>query len=305
MHNHAHGHGTDLSDRRLFAAISINLLLTLIEGVAGILSGSLSLLADAVHNFSDVGSLLLAFVARKVARRQADERRTFGYGRAEVIGALINLTALVVIAVYLVVEAILRYFSPQIIDGWTVLFVASAALVIDLATAALLYKQSRESVNLRAAFLHNLTDALASVGVIVVAFAVIQYEFYLADVLITLVISAYIIWQSLAVMRTAIAVLMQSVPDRFDLHKIVASLSAIDGVRDVHHVHIWQIDEHDAFFEAHVVIDDCDLVEIESIKRTIKQRLAAEFAIHHSTLEFESQATADGPDHESTTIVGH
>ena len=305
MHDHAHCHATDLSDRRLLAAIVINLLLTLVEAVAGILSGSLALVADAVHNFGDVGSLLLALVARRIAHKQADERRTFGYGRAEVIGALINLTALILVAAYLVVEAVHRYFAPQEIKGWTVLVVAVIALVIDLGTAALLYSQSRHSINVRAAFLHNLTDALASIGVIVVAVMVIRWQFYLSDVLITLVISGYILWQSLKMMRTSIAVLMQSVPENIDVHELVSSVQDVDGVVDVHHVHVWQIDEHESSFEAHVVVEDCQLAQLETVKSAIKERLARCFSIGHSTLEFESQATANGPDHQTTTIARH
>src|SRR5688572_18222182 len=165
---HDHSHDTDhLSDRRLVIAVALNLLLTVVEAVAGLLAGSLALLADALHNFNDCGALVLALIARRIGRRPSDERRTFGYQRAEVIGALINLTILVVIGLYLVYESITRFFQPHPVDGWIVVGVSVVALVIDLGTAALLWAMSHGNLNMRAAYLHNLSDALSSVGVII------------------------------------------------------------------------------------------------------------------------------------------
>lgn len=300
-----HQHRTELSDRRLVAAVVLNLLLTIAEVMGGLLSGSLSLLADAVHNFNDVGSLLIALVARRIARKQADEKRTFGYGRAEVVGALINLTALTLIAAYLVYEAGYRYFHPQEIEGWTVLIVSLIALAVDVGTAALLFAMSRGSLNVRAAFLHNVSDALASVGVIVVAIAVLLWQFYLADVFITLAISAYILWQSLGMMRKSIAILMQSVPDEINLEELVETVQAIDGVRGMHHIHVWQIDEQHYSLEAHVVVEQRDLSRLEVIKAAIKDRLTDAFGITHSTLEFELPSAANLPDHDNSTIARH
>jgi len=301
MHEHEHL----LSDRRLWAAIALNLLLTVAEVLGGMLSGSLALLADAVHNFSDVGSLLIALLARRIARRQADEKRTFGYGRAEVIGALINLTALVLVATYLLYEAGDRYFNPQQIDGWTVLGIALIALVVDVGTAGLLFTMSRGNLNVRAAFLHNLSDALASVGVIVVAIAVLLWQFFLADVLITLAISAYILWQSLGMMRKSIAILMQSAPDDINLDDLVETVQTIDGVRAMHHIHVWQIDEHECSLEAHVVIEDHDFHRLEEVKTIIKNCLADSFGIRHATLEFELPRIAEHPDHDDSRISRH
>ena len=161
--------GGSLSPSRL------NLLLTVVEAVAGLLAGSLALLADALHNFNDCGSLVIALIARRIGRLPSDDRRTFGYRRAEIIGALINLTILVVIGLYLVYEAIARFFQPQEIDGWIVVGVAAVALVIDVATAALLFAMSRGNLNLRAAYLHNLGDAASSVGVIIAGAAILWF----------------------------------------------------------------------------------------------------------------------------------
>ncbi len=198
---HEHSHiDAQLSDRRLVAAIGLNLLLTLVEAIAGLLAGSLALLADALHNFNDCGSLVIALVARRVARRPSDVRRTFGYRRAEVVGALINLTILVVVGLYLVGEGIHRLFAPAEVDGWIVVVVAAIALAVDLGTAMLLFAMSRGNLNVRAAYLHNLTDAVASVGVIAAGAAILLWDAHWVDPLVTLIIAAYILWQSLSMM---------------------------------------------------------------------------------------------------------
>ena len=162
-HHHHHHNLEIIGDRRLGFAIIINILLTVAQVIGGVVSGSLSLIADALHNFSDASSLLIAYAARKIGRQPADQLRTFGYQRAEVIAALINLVVLVIVGLYLIYEAIWRFFDPQIITGWAVVIVASIALVIDLATAILTYSMSKDSVNIRAAFIHNVSDALSLV----------------------------------------------------------------------------------------------------------------------------------------------
>src|SRR3954462_3158572 len=158
-HDHSHSHWHEhTSDRRLVVALALNLLLTIVEVTAGLLSGSLALVADAVHNLSDCGSFVIALVARRIGRWPSDELRTFGYRRAEIIGAVINLTILIVISLYLIYEAIERYFYPRPIDGWTVVAVAAIALAVNAATTAVLYAMSRHNLNVRAAYLHNMAD---------------------------------------------------------------------------------------------------------------------------------------------------
>jgi cobalt-zinc-cadmium efflux system protein len=282
-----------LADGRLWLAIGLNLLLTVVQVAAGVLSGSLALLADALHNFNDCASLAIALVARRIGRRPSDEWRTFGYRRAEIIGALINLTILVVVGLYLIYEAIYRLLEPRQIDGWVVIVVAVVALVVDVATAMLLLAMSRGNLNLRAAFLHNLGDALTSVGVILAGIAILWFGAFWVDAAVTLVIAAYILWQSLRLMGRSIHILMQSVPVDVALEDVVAELQAIADVQEVHHVHIWELDERHRALEAHVVVADGDLARWPEIKREVKRRLGEAFGIHHSTLEFE---TPDEPD---------
>ena len=286
-HDHSHA-GEHLSDKRLVVAVGLNLLLTVVEAIAGVLAGSLALLADALHNFNDCGSLIIALVARRIGRRPSDERRTFGYRRAEIIGALINLTILAVVGLYLVYEAVARLFEPQPIDGWIVVVVAAVALAVDVGTAALLHAMSRGNLNVRAAYLHNLADAFASLGVILAGTIILWFGSYWIDAVITLVIAGYILWQSLTMMRRSIHILMEGAPVDVDADALVAELQSIAGVVEIHHLHLWELDEHERALEAHVVVEEEHLARWTQIKQEIKLRLGEQFRIHHSTVEFES-----------------
>jgi len=283
-HNHQHLNVEALGDRRLAVAIAFNMLLTLAQVIGGIISGSLSLIADALHNFSDASSLLIALVARKIGRKPADHFKTFGYKRAEVIAALINLVTLVLVGLYLVYQAIWRIFEPQVIEGWTVVIVAGIALVIDVATAMLTYRMSKTSINIRAAFLHNVSDALASVGVIIAGALILLYDWYWSDTLLTLLIAGYVLHQAASLLPKTIHILMQGTPEGIAIDDVIQAMQQVDGVSDVHHVHIWQLDEQRNALEAHIVIDDG---QWEPIKVILKDILTKQFFIAHSTLEFE------------------
>ena len=284
-HDHQHHDIDKLGDRRLGIAIAINMLLTLAQVIGGIVSGSLSLIADALHNFSDAASLLIAWMARRISRRPADHFKTFGYKRAEVIAALINLVTLVIVGLYLIYEAMWRFIEPQVIEGWTVVIVASIALVIDMATAVLTYTMSRHSMNIRAAFLHNVSDALASVGVVVAGSLILLYGWYWTDTVLTLFIAGYVLYQAATMLPKTIHILMQGTPENISIDAVVNAMECVDGVSNVHHVHIWQLDEHINALEAHVVIDDFG--DTEAIKTALKAELERQFDIGHSTLEFE------------------
>ena len=185
---HEHNHNTEaIGDKRLMVAIGVNTALTLGQIVGGILSGSLSLIADALHNLSDAASLVIALIARKIGRGPPYAFKTFGYRRSETIAALINLVTLIIVGLYLIYEAIGRLFSPQPIEGWTVVVVAGIALVVDIVTAFLTYTMSKNSMNIKAAFLHNVSDALASVGVVIAGTLILLYGWYWADTVLTLI----------------------------------------------------------------------------------------------------------------------
>ncbi len=275
------------TDRRLFWAVGVNLLLTVAQIAGGVVAGSLALIADAVHNLSDALSLAIALLARRIARRPAHAGMTFGYRRAEIIAALINLTTLIVIGLYLVAEGIARLMTPVPVDGWLVVIIAGVALVIDLATVALTFRPSRGSMNIRAAFLHNLADALGSVAVIVAGAAILLYGWTVVDPLVTLGIAGYVLWQAGREIGPAIRILMEGTPPDLDLEEVAGGLSAIEGVRDVHHLHVWSFDEREHALEAHIVVGDADLDHARQIKAAARRLLAERFSIHHTSLEIE------------------
>ena len=289
-HGHHHHHHVDpeAGDRRVAAAVGVNLFLTLAQVAGGILSGSVSLIADALHNLSDAISLIVAFAARRIARRGADAVMTFGYGRAELIAALINYTTLVVISLYLVYEAVMRLIDPPGVEGWIVVVVAGIALVVDLVTALLTWRMAKHSLNIRAAFLHNLADAMSSVAVIAGGTLILLYDWRLVDPLVTLGIAGYILWHALSEIRPVIRILMLGAPEDIDRKAVRDRMAECDGVKGVHHVHLWQIDEHRVSVEAHVVVAEADQSNFPAIAAGIKTALAEEFDIHHATLEMET-----------------
>lgn len=297
-HRHHHHHvDPGAGDRRVALAIAVNLGLTLAQIAGGIVSGSLALIADAVHNFSDAVSLIIAFAARRIARRPTDASMSFGYGRIEVVAALVNYTSLIIIGFYLVFEAIARFLDPQGVDGWIVVVIAAIALLVDVITALLTWSLSRESVNIRAAFLHNVADALGSVAVIVAGTLILLYDWRLVDPLVTLMIAAYILWQSFAEIGPVIRILMNGSPADVAAADVVARIRTVDGVRDVHHAHLWQMQEHASALDAHVVIEEGAWSRADAVKASVKALLAEEFGIAHSMIELECSrhACRDAP----------
>lgn len=285
---HGHDHRTeDLGDKRLTAAVGINVLLTVAQILGGVFSGSLSLIADALHNLSDAASLVIALFARKIGRKPPDAFKTFGYKRAEIIAALINLTTLIIIGLYLIYEALWRFAEPKEIEGRTVVIIAGIALAVDIVTAVLTYAMSKESINVKAAFLHNVSDALASVGVIIAGTLILLYDWYRVDAVITLMIAGYVLWQGGTMLPKTVHILMEGTPDHLSLPDVIAAMENVAGVAGVHHVHIWRLDERRNALEAHIISEQTQPKETESIKDALKKLLAEKFDIGHSTLEFE------------------
>lgn len=287
---HHHVHSEQAGDRRVWWAVAVNVLLTVVQIVGGLLSGSLSLVADAIHNLSDAISMAIAYIARRIARRPANEDWTFGYVRAELIAALINYTTLIVIGLYLVYEATWRFIEPEPVQGWTVVIIAIVALVVDTITALLTFSLSKSSMNIRAAFLHNVSDALGSIGVIVAGTLIILYDWVFIDPLITLLIAGYILWQAFAEIGGSIRILMSATPENIDPQAVISRSLAVPGVCGMHHLHIWPIDEHRVSLEAHVVIEDESMSRGEDIKNELKQMLINDFSIKHTTLDLESKS---------------
>ncbi|APO87817.1 cation diffusion facilitator family transporter [Marivivens sp. JLT3646] len=287
-HHHHHHIDPKTGDGRMALAVGVNILLTVAQIVGGILSGSLALIADALHNLSDALSLFIAFFARKVARRPADDIMTFGYGRAEVVAALINYTSLILVGLWLAFEAIMRFLDPQPVDGWLVVGLASLALVIDLVTAWLTFRMAKDSVNIRAAFLHNVADALGSVAVIVAGIAILVFGWLWIDPAITLLIAAYILWMALGEMGSVIRILMLGTPEHLSPQDVTATIMAVEGVDDLHHLKLWSAQEHETALTAHIVIAHSAWGNVAWIRQNIRTTLHDVHGIEMVTLELET-----------------
>ena len=288
-HGHSHGIDPEAGDLRVAAAIGVNVALTVVQVVGGIVAGSTALIADAVHNFSDAISLVIAFWARRIARRPSDEAMTFGYGRAEIVAALVNYTSLILIGLWLVGEGVTGLLAPEEVDGWIVVILAGVALVVDTVTALLTWRMSKDSVNIRAAFLHNLADALTSVAVIVAGTLILVYGWWIVDPLVTLAIAGYIVWHGAKEIGPVIRLLMQGSPPATATAEVRGTLEGVPGIRGVHHLHLWQIDERRVSLEAHLVVDD--LTAFPGVCADAKARLAEAHGIGHATLEPETRAS--------------
>lgn len=285
----AHGHHRHGGERGLGLAVAINIALTVAQVVGGIISGSVALIADAVHNLSDAVALIIAFAARRIARRPADGTMSFGYGRAEIVAALVNYTVLAVISVWLASEAVRRLVDPPEVAGDIVMALAALALVIDLATALLTWRLSRESTNVRAAFLHNLADAGSSVAVLLGGLLIWLYGWRWADPAITLLISGWILWHALSEVGPVIRILMLGAPPEAEAEAVRRTIEAEAGVEGVHHLHVWQLDEYRASIEAHLVLAE-GADGAEAVQR-VKARVAEAFGIRHATFETETVAS--------------
>ncbi|WP_299638537.1 cation diffusion facilitator family transporter [uncultured Ruegeria sp.] len=287
-HGHHHSHiDPDAGDARVAWAIGVNMFLTVAQVIGGIISGSLALIADALHNFSDAVALIIAFFARKIARRPADARMSFGYGRAEVVAALVNYTTLIVLSVYLFYEGVMRFFEPEPINGWIMVWIAALALVVDLVTAALTYALAKESMNIRAAFIHNVADALGSVAVIVAGTAVILFGWTWVDPVVTILISVYIMWQVKREIGKTIRVLMLGAPLDLETEQVAAAIEETEGVAEVHHMHLWSMQERQPALTAHLVIDTDAWQKAEEVRNSVRLTLLDRFGVGHATLELE------------------
>lgn len=282
--HHHHGEVSEKTVKYLLISFIINMLLSVVEIVGGIIAGSVSLIGDALHNTSDAFSILIAVIAFKIGRKKADHKYTYGFKRAEIIGGFLNLILLFISGVYLIVEGIGRLISPEPIEGGIIIWVSVLALIIDAATAKLSHHGSEHNTNMRMVFLHNLADALGSVGVIISGLFVVWLNIYWIDGLVALMIAAYMIYQSVLSFPKVVNILMNAAPDGLDLAAVEKALLKIDGVRDVHHLHVWSVNENDVSLECHIVADNLELVQ------TAAKLLNKEFGITHCNIQIENCA---------------
>ena len=287
LHNHSHDHG-DLKGRNLLISILLNILITASQVVGGIVSGSLALLSDALHNFSDVLSLIISYVANKLSKKEASANKTFGYKRAEIIAAFVNASTLMVVAILLIIEAIKRFQHPEEIESNLVIWLSLLGILANGFSVLLLKKDSHTNMNMRSAYLHLLTDMMASVAVLVGGLLMKFFQVFWVDSVLTLIIGLYLIYMGYDLLRSSTRVLMLFTPDEVKIKEIVAAVIQIPSVKNMHHIHVWQLNEEELHLEAHIDFDeDIKLSEFDAILNTIEELLYHDFEINHVNIQPE------------------
>lgn len=275
--------------RRLVVAVSVTAVILVGEVVGGVWSGSLALISDAAHVFMDVFALGLSLCALLLARRPADERRTYGWHRAEVFAALINGGTLVAVAAFIFVEGIRRLLEPTPVKGVGLLIIATVGLVANAAVALLLRRHAASDINLRGAFLHVIGDALASIAVVVGALVVIATGWYYVDPILALGIGVLLFWGAGRLVRDAARILFEGTPPGVRPADIAEALTALEGVTSVHDLHVWALCSHVTNLSAHLVV--CEGSSDET-RRAAEATLADRFKIYHTTLQLETEPCA-------------
>lgn len=287
-HDHSHHHHKDMKDRNLLISILLNIVITAAQVVGGLISGSLSLLSDALHNFSDVLSLIVSFVASKLSKQKASIHRTFGYKRAEILAAFINASTLVIVAVLLIIEAYKRFRNPQEIESGLVIWLAVLAIAANGFSVLLLKKDSENNMNMRSAYLHLLTDMMASVAVLIGGLLMNYFEWFWVDSLLTFLIAIYLIWVGYDLLVKSSKMLMLFTPEHINIKDVVRVVHQIPKVNRLHHIHIWCLNDDELHLEAHLDFkEDITISEFDVILHQIEKLLHDEFAINHVNIQPE------------------
>lgn len=289
MAGHHHHDTSTLSGKNLLLTILLNLGITLAQLIGGFISGSLALLSDAVHNFSDVLALLISYVANWLStKKEQNLDKTFGYKRAEIIAAFFNAATLIIVAIILGIEAIKRFYNPTEIASNIVIILALVGITGNGLSVVFLKKDAQHNLNMKSAYLHLLADLLTSVAVLVGGVLMKYYQIFWIDALLTLLISIYLIYMSWRIFIDALKILMLFAPEHIIIKDIETAILQIPGIRNIHHVHVWQLNDRDTHFEAHIEFKkNIKLSEFDVICERIEQLLRDQFRIQHSNLQPE------------------
>lgn len=286
-HSHKHVHEvSDLSGKKIFWVTVLNAAITGTEFIGGIISGSLSLLSDSVHNLSDTLAIMLSYFAHRISHKPKNSKKTFGYKRAEIIAAFINASVLFAVSFMLIIEAFKRFANPEPISGNLMITVAIIGLAANLLSVILLQRDSHTNMNIKSSYLHLLSDTVSSVGVVIGGIMISLFDIYWIDPVITLLISVYILYNTFKIIRDSINMLMQTSPD-VDYQKIKEDIESIKEIVNIHHVHAWMLDEKSIFFEAHLDLINMPLKNVEEIIHKVEKILKSKYGFTHTTLQPE------------------
>lgn len=296
-HHHDHHKSPQVKGTNLFISILLNVLITVAQVIGGLISGSLALLSDALHNFSDVLSLLISYIANKLAKRKASPQRTFGYKRAEIIAAFVNSSTLIIVGFILVFEAVDRFFNPETIASDIVIWLAFLAILVNGISVLLIKKDAEKNMNMKSAYIHLFTDMISSVAVMIGGLLMKYYEAWWVDSVLTLLIAMYLIYVGYSLFIKSLKVLMLFTPDELNVEAITREVNKITKVKSIHHIHIWQLNEDEVHLEAHLEFhEDEKISEFDLILLEIEELLFNNFGINHITIQPEYQKEENSKD---------
>lgn len=291
MHDHSHDHSIHLEEglhkekKAFYSAIVIAFLFMLLEIIGGLIANSLALISDALHMFTDVGALVLGLIVITIFKKPVTAKKTYGYERAEVLGALASGVTLWILMFFLIYEGILRLMNPPEVKGGIVFIIATIGLIANIIMMKLLHPGAEGSLNLRAAYLHVLGDLLGSVGVIISGVIIWFTKWYPIDPIITFLIAILIFRTSGKMMKTAIDILMEGVPSHINAKKIQKDLQKISGVKEVHDLHIWSLSSKKTCLSVHLIAEDSK----NTILNEAHSLLQREYKIPHMTIQIEDE----------------
>jgi cobalt-zinc-cadmium efflux system protein len=285
----SHNHDTNqVSLPKLIFTIILNLIITVAQIIGGVISGSLALISDAIHNLSDTVSVILAWLAQVLSRKPSTSKSTFGYKRAEILAAFINSIALIAISVYLIFEAIERLLHPQPVDAKWMFWLGLLGLIANGISVFILEGEKNKNINMKAAYLHLLGDALTSLAVIVGAVLIWFFNIIWVDALVTILIGVYLLIHTWKLLKESVTILMQMTPAEIDIAKIETRLIEIEGLKNIHHIHVWNLTDKLLHFECHLNLEnDLMVSETTDICDKVRKILHDEFDIEHVTIQFE------------------
>ncbi|MCL4538301.1 MAG: cation diffusion facilitator family transporter [Bacteroidetes bacterium] len=286
--SHEHNQSAGSSLARLVWAGILNIAIAVVEFVGGLLSGSLSIMSDALHNFTDAGSVGVSIVALKLNDRPKDLNHTFGLKRAQILAAIFNSVLLILISLFLMKEAVLHLLHSAHVEAGVMMIVGGFGLLANLLGTFLLHRDAAGNINIRSSYLHLLTDSMSSAAVIIGGLLINFFDAYWIDPLLTFAISVYVLREGWEITKESVEIIMMATPPSVDIEKIIALIEQLPLVVNVHHVHTWTQSERDLHFEAHVdVRPEVAVRETTELKKEIARRLADEFGLNHVTLQFE------------------
>lgn len=290
---HQHNHQEASWGRRLVATMVMNLVIPVVQICGGVIAGSMALISDALHNLSDFTSVLISYVALRLSRRGPTFRQTFGYKRLEVMGALVNVVLLYGVGVYIAVEGWQRLQNPEPIQGPLVVGIALFGFAGNAVSTLMLRTGARVNLNMRAAFLHMLTDTLTSLGVAVLGLIWIFRPWYWLDPVVSWIIVAMIFYGGWDILKRTFNILMNATPPGMDLQAIQKEVEAIDGIEEIHHLHVWNLSAEQVALAAHIIVPDQMLSRVDELAAKVREVLLCRFGIDHPTLQFETKAYED------------